>query len=186
MTKHKRTKRRNQKGGLWPFSSTDSSVSSTGESSISSQSWGDRFSGYWNKTKEKVSSGTNSLESGLGDISEKTSSSVSSMGTSMSEGLGNLNPFSSSDSSISNSSTIIGGKRKNKYSSKRRRKTIKGGKGGLGLTYYATPVSGIRVAEPTTWQFYENGVNQYSIKGGSKKRRTHRRHKKKTRRYKRY
>jgi hypothetical protein len=183
MTKHKRTKRRNQKGGLWPFSST-------GESSISSQSWGDRFSGYWNKTKENTSSLTNSLESGLGDVSEKTSSSVSSMGTSMSEGLSNLNPFSnssSSDSSISNpSSSFIGGKRKNKYGSKRRCKTIKGGKGGLGLTYYATPVSGIRVAEPTTWQFYENGVNQYSIKGGSKKRRTHRRHKKKTRRYKRY
>jgi hypothetical protein len=172
MTKHKKTKRKIQKGGLFD----------------SSQSWSDWSSGLWNKTKEKVSSGTDSIETGL----EKTSSSVSSLGTSMSEGLSNLNPFSSNDSSSSNlsssnlsTSSFTGGKRKHKYGSKRHRKTIKGGKGGLGLTYYATPVSGIRVAEPTTWQFYENGVNQYSIKGGSKKRRSHRRkqNKKKTRRH---
>jgi hypothetical protein len=177
MTKYKKTKRKIQKGGL--FGSFDSS-----------QSWSNWSSGLWNKTKEKVSSGTTSIETGLEGISENTSSSVSSLGTSMSEGLGNLNPFSSNDSSTPDSSTssFTGGKRKHKYGSKRRRKTIKGGKGGLGLTYYATPVSGIRVAEPTTWQFYENGVNQYSIKGGSKKRRSHRRkqNKKKTRRYKKY
>jgi hypothetical protein len=180
MTKYKKTKRKIQKGGLFD-----------------SQSWSNWSSGLWNKTKEKVSSGTTSIETGLEGISENASSSVSSLGTSMSEGisksLSDLNPFSS-DSSSSYSSTfnssppITGGKRKNKYSSKRHRKTIKGGKGGLGLTYYATPVSGIRVAEPTTWQFYENGVNQYSIKGGSKKRRSYRRkqNKKKTRRYKKY
>jgi hypothetical protein len=178
MTKHKRTKRRIQKGGLF-----DSSQS---------QSWSDWTSGLWDKTKEKVSSGTGSIETGLEGISETVSNSASSMGTSMSEGLSNLNPFSSNDSATSYSSSsnlstssFTGGKRKRKYSSKRRRKTIKGGKGGLGLTYYATPVSGIKVAEPTTWQFYENGVNQYSIKGGSKKRRSYRRklNKRKTRRH---
>lgn len=55
---------------------------------------------------------------------------------------------------------------------RRRNKTIKtkrGGKGGLGLTYYASPISGLKVAEPTTWQYYANGTNQYSVKGGSKK-----------------
>ena len=38
---------------------------------------------------------------------------------------------------------------------------MKGGKGGLGLTYYATDVSnsGLKVAEPTYW-----------IKGGSRRR----------------
>jgi len=49
-------------------------------------------------------------------------------------------------------------------------KTMKGGKGGLGLTYYATPVSGLAVAEPTSWQYYANGTNQYTVKGGSKTR----------------
>ena len=61
----------------------------------------------------------------------------------------------------------------NSYGGKRRRhsRTMKGGKGGLGLTYYASPVSGLKVAEPTTWQYYANGTNQYSVKGGSRKRR---------------
>ena len=49
-------------------------------------------------------------------------------------------------------------------------KTMKGGKGGLGLTYYATPVSGLNVADPTSWQYYANGTNQYTLKGGSKRR----------------
>ena len=63
------------------------------------------------------------------------------------------------------------------YGGKRRRRTMtkskimKGGKDGLGLTYYASPVSGIKVAQPTSWQYYANGTNQYSVKGGSKKRR---------------
>lgn len=33
----------------------------------------------------------------------------------------------------------------------------KGGKGGLGLTYYATPVDGMKVAEPTYWEEYKGG-----------------------------
>jgi len=45
-----------------------------------------------------------------------------------------------------------------------RRRKMRGGKGDLGLTYYATPVSGIKVVEPT--------------KGGSRRRRRTRRHKK--------
>lgn len=48
-----------------------------------------------------------------------------------------------------------------------RRRKMRGGKGDLGLMYYATPVSGIKVVEPTYW-----------IKGGSRKRRHTRRHKK--------
>jgi hypothetical protein len=62
----------------------------------------------------------------------------------------------------------IGGKRR-KYTLKGR-KHMKGG--GLGLTYYATPVSNMKVAEPTYWEVYANGTNQYNIKGGSKKRKT--------------
>ena len=50
----------------------------------------------------------------------------------------------------------VGGKR-------RKHKTMKGGKGGLGLTYYATPVSNMNVVEPTYWEDYPQN-------GGSKKR----------------
>lgn len=69
-----------------------------------------------------------------------------------------------------NQNLIIGGKRRYK-------KTLKGGKG-LGLTYYATPVSNMKVAEPTYWEVYANGTNQYNIKGGSKKKITRRRRRK--------
>lgn len=62
-----------------------------------------------------------------------------------------------------------GGKRRRRSMTKS--KIMRGGKGGLGLTYYASPVSGIKVAQPTSWQYYANGTNQYSVKGGSKKRR---------------
>jgi hypothetical protein len=59
---------------------------------------------------------------------------------------------------------------------------MKGGKGNLGLTYYATPVAEMNVAKPTTLQFYANGIDQYSIKGGSKKHRSRKRKSKKNRR----
>jgi hypothetical protein len=50
---------------------------------------------------------------------------------------------------------------------KRYRKSFKGGKGGLGLAYYATPVSGLKVVEPNEWLFYNNMAN---LKGGSRRR----------------
>ena len=50
----------------------------------------------------------------------------------------------------------------------RKRRRMRGGKGGLGLTYYATPVSGLKVVEPNEWLLYNNMAN---LKGGSRKRR---------------
>lgn len=41
-----------------------------------------------------------------------------------------------------------------------RRRKYKGGKGGLGLTYYATPVDGMKVAEPTYWEEYKGGARR--------------------------
>jgi hypothetical protein len=56
---------------------------------------------------------------------------------------------------------------------------MKGGKGGLGLTYYATPVSGLNVAKPTYW------IPNQSIKGGSRRKRKSKKSRKsrKTRRH---
>jgi hypothetical protein len=48
-----------------------------------------------------------------------------------------------------------------------------GGKGDLGLTYYASPVQGANVAEPTYW-----------IKGGSRRRKS--RKARRTRRHRRH
>ena len=55
----------------------------------------------------------------------------------------------------------------------RRRRRMRGGKGGLGLGYYASPVQGANVAEPTSW-----------IKGGSRRRKS--RKSRRTRRHRRY
>ena len=76
------------------------------------------------------------------------------------------NPFSSTDNSTvaptsytvapKDNSTVapttnpIGGKR-------RSMRMRKGGYRGLGLTYYATPVNGIKVAEPTYMEYYTGG-----------------------------
>ena len=51
----------------------------------------------------------------------------------------------------------------------RRGKQTRRGKrgGGLGLTYYATPVQNLRVAEPTYWEVYGKGN---IMRAGSKKR----------------
>jgi hypothetical protein len=60
----------------------------------------------------------------------------------------------------------VGGRRRRGHRGRSRKlsRKLSGGKGGLGLTYYATPVSGLKVAEPTYW-----------IKGGTKRRRHTRR-----------
>ena len=65
------------------------------------------------------------------------------------------------------STGYIGGRRKRRGRTMKGGRIMKGGKGGLGLTYYATPVSGLNVAKPTYW--IGPNTNQY-IKGGSKKR----------------
>jgi hypothetical protein len=97
------------------------------------------FSGFFSSSNAQTSVPTNY---------ESTSNQVTSNN--------NLNAMEPSGSQYS-----MGGRR-----SRRRHRKMRGGKGGLGLTYYATPVSGIKVVEPTYW-----------INGGSRKRRHTRRHK---------
>ena len=151
MTRHRKTKRRIYRGGDW----------------FSPSSW---FSGSSDKAKSVV----NSAESSLGNISNSVSNSFSS--------LSSYNPFSSSSTSYSapapapapaysppaSSTTYmpqsVGGRHRRGHRGRSRKSKLRGGKGGLGLTYYATPVSGLKVAEPTYW-----------IKGGTKRRRHTRR-----------
>lgn len=163
MKKHRITRRRSQKGGSWynPFSWGKSEVPND-KKSITETVTG--------AATEAVNSGISIAETGLGKVGEGIGSAVSSVG----ESISSLNPFSSNEnkymsssqmpsSNQSQSSVIMGGRHK------RRVRSMRGGKGGLGLTYYASPVSGLKVAEPTTWQYYGNGQNQYSAKGGKKR-----------------
>ena len=61
------------------------------------------------------------------------------------------------------------------------RKKLKGGKGGLGLTYYATPVSDIKVVQPNEWLPYK-----INYKGGSRRRKRKSRKRRRTYRNKKY
>lgn len=185
MTKHKRTKRRGQKGGgLFDFFGFGSSAPA--DPNAPKKSFGQTISDFGA-----------SLNTGIGNVATSVSETTKTGLTSMTEGVSSLIPGSSQGAStvstndepnIANqgiqSSTGSTGMGSTGGRRRRRARSMKGGKGGLGLTYYAAPVSGLKVAEPTTWQYYANGVNQYSVKGGSRKRRG--RKSRRTRRHKKH
>ena len=165
MTKHRKTQKRRQKGGgMFDWFGTSSA-----DPYAPKRTWGQWFSGA-----------TGSAENTLTNIGNSISSGTTNM-------VNSANNFMKSDVNLTGSqqpiqqpiqqqyyNTSFGGKRR-RYS-----RRMKGGKGGLGLTYYAPPVSGLKVAEPDSWQYYANGTNQYSVKGGSRKCKTRktRRHRK--------
>ena len=184
MTNHRRSKRRRQKGGFWPFTSSDT----TSVSDTSSQGF---FSNLFSKTKElgdKANTGIGDFASKAGDYAQsswesaKTIAStdipLSSPNTGTETGSSMRTAQPSSEPAQPSSNLSIGGRRK------RRHKTMKGGKGNLGLN--AMPVSDIKVVEPNTWLFYKNGINQISVKGGSRKRKSNKRKLRKSRRTRRH
>ena len=153
--KSRRTrKRRGQRGGFWPFTSSET-VPAT--STSTSSSWGDWFSGVSNKAKETTTGlidGTeNALSNATNSISTGFSSALDSTKSILSTDV-SFNSGSSGAVSPSYSQSQVAGKRRRRKTTKMHRKSkrkgMRGGKG-LGLTYYATPVSGIKMAQPTTW-----------------------------------
>ena len=124
-----RTKKRRQRGGFWPFTSSEPGATST-------SSWTSWFS---NKAKET----TNSVENTLGNLSSSVSNTFSSSSEPQT-----IQPTTSSMPM----QTSYGGKtkRRHKRNSKRTKRRMRGGNK-LSLTYYSTPVSGIKMAEPTYW-----------------------------------
>lgn len=154
MAKHRRTRRSQKGGGMFDwFGSSDPNAPPK-------KSWSD----WWSGT-------SNTANNFLGNTANDLTQSVGNIGSSI--GLTSSNPAPQPISEVQpqvieenpqQNQVPIGGRRR------RRGRTMKGGKGGLGLTYYASPVSGLKVAQPTTWQHYANGTNQYSTKGGSRRR----------------
>ena len=180
MTKHRITRRKSQKGGSWfdainPFSSSEQTtyaptgVEEPGLISNLSNSVSGATSGLVSGASNLVS-GTESM---LSLSVEKAKGAVSNSGSWFS----NLNPFSSGEEVVETQTTsynpqqqTYGGRRRSKTKRMRGTRQMKGGKGGLGLVYYATDVSNDRLmlAEPTYW-----------IKGGSmRRRRGHKKHRK--------
>lgn len=163
--KHRRTRRKGQRGGLFGFgtsgSSGDSGMFSNAMSSVTGATSNllSGSEGYFQSAKDK----SNSWFTGFSNPLSSSSSSSSTSSPPASELPVSPPPASPSGEEIPiyNPDKTMGGRRRRKT-----RRVLRGGKGGLGLTYYASPVSGVKVAEPTNW-----------IKGGSRRRKS-RRHKK--------
>jgi len=174
MTKHRRTRRRriNQKGGLFGFFESNPNVPT--------QSWGDYFNSFGTKAKEAG----NMINTSIGNAASATLETANKYNPLASNEINSDQVPSQFPAQVPsqvpsqfpvqvpaqpNSTGSFGGTHRTR--ARMRARSMKGGKGGLGLTYYAAPVSDLKVAEPTTWQYYANGTNQYSVKGGSRKRR---------------
>jgi len=211
MVKHTKSKRRNQKGGLFGFGSSSSDPTK--------KSWGQWLSGASNSVSQGTSNLVSGSENWLGSASNSisnasknawnntgsffskdinlTSSSPTSSSTYYSKptstSTSSSTPYTSSNSTVepiyssppvepisnpdTNPSTEpvvakVGGKKnrhvknKTKPNTKAKSRKMRGGKP-LGLTYYATPVHGVKVAEPTYWEVYGNG---HIMKAGGSKR----------------
>lgn len=94
------------------------------------------------------------------------------------------NPFASASAPVSNPSypppyttSTYPTPASNPYGGRRRSNRMRGGIGtsrGLGLTYYATPVDGIQVAQPTYMEYYKGGRRHKSRKCRKTCRKSHR------------
>jgi hypothetical protein len=176
MTKHRTSKRRSQKGGDWynPFSWGQSSDPNAPKKSVL-----DSITGATSSAVSGINSGLGSVATGITSGSKSAWDSTKNMMSSNVDLMGSTPTATATPAVAPVTPTVapmgtqpttgatMGGRRRRRG----RGRTMKGGKDGLGLTYYASPVSGLKVAEPTTWQHYANGTNQYSTKGGSKSRR---------------
>jgi hypothetical protein len=185
MTKRRISRRRSQKGGgLFDWFSSGSSDNSL----TPKKSWSEWFSGTSNSVLGTASGALN-------NVTNSVTNSASEFGSNISDALNtdmplttqptdvqptdvqptDVQPTNAQPTDVYNS---VGGRK-----GKRKGRTMKGGKDGLGLTYYATPVSGLIVAEPTYW--INSKTNQY-IKGGSKRKRKSSRKSHKSRRNKKH
>jgi hypothetical protein len=168
MTKHrkyKKTYKRSQRGGIWPFSESDPTAPS-----LTSQA------SNWFESKK--SGAENSWGSWFGSTPETVPTTYPTTPTTYPT---TPTTYPTTPTTYPTQSSVIEGN-SNMSTVGGKRKRMRGGKGGLGLTYYATPVSGIKVVEPNEWLLYNNGVNQ---KGGSRKyKRRSRKHKHKSRKHK--
>lgn len=132
--------------------------------------WSKKVDEYGNPVAEEETTGFLSYFTGSNQT-DQAASAPSSTNTSY-LGLENIkmpempafsNPFASSTTENSTvyptkNSTVEPMPMTNSVGGKRRSiRRYKGGYRGLGLTYYATPVDGIKVAEPTYMEYYTGG-----------------------------
>jgi hypothetical protein len=148
-TQHKSRKVR---GGSWynPLSwfkeEEPSYFSTTVEEKPLLQSVGEGAQDLMQKADQKILEASNAISSGVSSATQNVQEVLNSdipLGTS------SVPDYSQPTAPV----TAFGGRR-------RRRTQQKAGKGGLGLAYYATPVDGMKVAEPTYWEEYKGGARR--------------------------
>ena len=164
MTRHKKQRRtrRSQRGGgvmydWFGIGSPDAPVYQSPES----QGWGDWFSGVGTKAKEEATNVITSADNIIGSAANTATEAVSGAANAVTSAVSSDTTQPPYTSPPYNQGQVVGGGRRRRKSRKLHRSKLRGGKGGLDLTYYATDVSGMKVADPTYW-----------IKGGSRRHRT--------------
>jgi hypothetical protein len=150
MTKHRKSRKRSQRGGSWynPVSWFGSSDPNAPKKSV------------WESISGTTSNAIQGASGVLSTTGRGISNSASDFGTSVNNvlntNIGATPAVVPQPMPAPQPVPIQGGRRK------KRCKTMKGGKGGSEFAFYASPVSGLKVVEPT----YLIGAP----KGGSKKR----------------
>lgn len=178
MTKHKKTRKNRQRGGFWPFTSNTNTYPT--------QSWSEWFNNWGNKTKNTTTSFLNNANEAIGNTASNASNMVqNAIGSVQQIGNSDISLYDANNANQNNANqNNMNNMNQNNVNNMNAQQGIEmgtmqpnvGGKkrrmrGGSNLAYTAAPVSGLKVAGPNTWQYYANGTNQYSTKGGSRKRR---------------
>uniref|UniRef100_A0A6C0IUH5 Uncharacterized protein n=1 Tax=viral metagenome TaxID=1070528 RepID=A0A6C0IUH5_9ZZZZ len=164
----KRTHKRKQRGGDWY--NPASWFSSSTDPYAPKKSWADWWSSTTGSAEASLASASESISSGaqnmVSSANNYLSQDINVSGNNPTNNQIQSNPVNPINNQIQ--PNPVGGKRRK---SRSKSKSYKGGKG-LGITYYATPITGIKTAQPNYW-----------IKGGKKSKRKCARKVKKTRRY---
>ena len=166
MTKHRTSRRRrSQKGGLFGF------FESPDPNAPPKQGWGSWFSGATTEASGALTNATNRVTQGASNVGSGIKSildfDLDLTGPTEAPYVATVPteaPYKPTEAPYGPTEAPTQSSVYNPLGGRRRRK-MKGGKGGLGLTYYATPVSGLNVAKPTYW------IPNQSLNGGSRRKR---------------
>jgi len=186
--KNKIRTRKYQKGGLFGWGQPEDPYAPK-------QSWSEWFSGTTTSAKDSANGFLNSANGFLGSTASSASdaakgvfdSATSVFSTKEQTPLGQQpleqqpleqQPLEEQQLGQQPLEQQLEGGKMRRGKNSRSRKLI-GGSRGLGLTYYATPVTGLKVAQPTYWEVYGDG---HIMKAGSrtKKNRKHKRKQRKS------
>jgi hypothetical protein len=123
---------------------------------------GETFENVTDKTKEVITSGVGIAEDTLGDLQGKATVVLDDTVAATKQQASNILGLGSNEEN-QDPTKVEGGQVKPWYKFWGGKRHMTGGQG-LGLTYYATPVNGLKVAEPTYMEYYTGGRRKRSTR----------------------